>query len=436
MSAVGLGFAGIFAVLVLLALRVPIGVALGLVSVIGIALLRDVAVAVGTLRSIPYDFSAGWELSAIPMFILMGSVMHNSGISAHLFKAARVWLGRLPGGLAVATNFACAGFAAASGSSVATSAAMGRIAIPEMLKQGYDKALATGVVASAGTLGALIPPSILFILYGIFAEQSITRLLIAGILPGLLTAFIYAAMILIRCKLNPALAPVTQEVVSFTDKIRSLGPVWPVVLLILGIIGGLYSGAVTPTEAGAFGAALAFVIVAIQGELTWKVARDSVIEAASATSRLLFVAVGAILLSHFMALAGVPTYMGNLMEAWSLDPLLLVIGTSIIYLILGMFLDPLGILLLTLPILLPMFERLHLDLIWLGVLVVKYLEIGLLTPPVGFQVYVVKSVAGDDISLETIFRGVAWFLVCEIIIMTLLIAFPQISLFLPNLMNQ
>ncbi len=436
MSPVAIGFAGIAVVLLLLALRTPIGVALGLVSLTGIAMLRDVSVAVGTLRSIPYDFAAGWELSAIPMFILMGSVMHNSGISSHLFKAARVWLGRLPGGLAVATNFACAGFAAASGSSVATSATMGRIAIPEMLKAGYDKALATGVVASAGTLGALIPPSILFILYGIFAEQSITRLLIAGILPGLLTAFVYAAMILIRCKLNPKLAPATDEVVPIGEKLRSLGPVWPMILLIVGIIGGLYSGAVTPTEAGAFGAALAFIIVSTQGQLTWKIVKASVIEAASATSRLLFVAVGAILLSHFMALAGVPTYMGNLMEVWSLDPLLLVIGTSLIYLVLGMFLDPLGILLLTLPILLPMFERLQLDLIWLGVLVVKYLEIGLLTPPVGFQVYVVKSVVGDEISLETIFRGVGWFLACEVLIMALLIAFPEISLYLPNLMNE
>lgn len=435
MSSVAIGFSGIFAVLVLLALRVPIGVALGLVSLTGIALLRDISVALGTLRSIPYDFSAGWELSAIPMFILMGAIMHNSGVSASLFEAARIWLGRLPGGLAVATNFACAGFAAASGSSVATSAAMGRIAIPEMLRAGYDKALATGVVASAGTLGALIPPSILFILYGIFAEQSITRLLIAGVLPGLLTAFVYAAMILIRCKLNPSLAPPVDTLVTMREKFRALGPVWPVIILIVGIIGGLYSGAVTPTEAGAFGAALAFVIVALQGQLTWKSAKESILEAASATSRLLFVAVGAILLSHFMALAGVPVYMGNAMQAWSLDPLLLVIGTSIIYLILGMFLDPLGILLLTLPILLPMFERLQLDLIWLGVLVVKYLEIGLLTPPVGFQVYVVKSVAGDDISLETIFRGVGWFLACEVFIMALLIAFPQISLYLPSLMN-
>jgi tripartite ATP-independent transporter DctM subunit len=434
-SPVALGFAGIGAILLLLALRVPIGVALGLVSLAGISILRGVDVSLGTLRSIPYDFAASWSLSAIPMFILMGAVMHHSGISAHLFAAARAWLGRLPGGLAVATNFACAGFAAASGSSVATSATIGRIAIPEMLRAGYDKALATSVVACAGTLGALIPPSILFILYGIFAEQSITRLLIAGILPGLLTAFVYAAMILVRCSLDPKLAPRTTEQIPMADKLRALGPVWPVIVLILGIIGGLYSGVVTPTEAGAFGASLAFVIVALQGKLTWTVLKDSVIESTTATSRLLFVAVGAILLSHFMALAGVPAYMGSLMQTWSVDPLLLVIGTSIVYLVLGMFLDPLGILLLTLPIFLPMFERLDLDLIWLGVIVVKYLEIGLLTPPVGFQVYVVKSVVGDDISLETIFRGVGWFLACEVVIMTLLIAFPQISLFLPGLMS-
>jgi tripartite ATP-independent transporter DctM subunit len=369
------------------------------------------------------------------MFILMGAVAHHSGISTALFTAARLWFGRLPGGLAVATNFACAGFAAASGSSIATSAAMGRIAIPEMLRQGYDKGLAAGVVTSAGTLGALIPPSILFILYGIFAEQSITRLLIAGILPGLLTAGVYTVMIIVRCILNPKLAPKLDIAAPFSERMASLSPVWPLLLLIVGIIGGLYGGLVTPTEAGAFGAFLAFVIVASQGKLTIDVIKASVIEATSATARLLFVAVGAMLLSHLMALSGVPAYLGSMIGDYALNPLYLVIGMSLIYIILGMFLDPLGILLLTLPILLPMFEALHLDLIWLGVLVVKYLEIGLLTPPVGFQVYVVKSVVGDTMSLETIFRGVGWFLACEVVIMTLLIAYPEISLYLPDLMS-
>jgi len=435
LSPVAIGFASLGAVLVLLALRTPIGVALGLTSFVGIGLLRGFPVAVGTLRSMPFEFAANWELSAIPMFLLMGAVVYHSGVSESLFRAARLWLGRLPGGLAVATNFACAGFAAASGSSIATSAAMGRIAIPEMVRQGYDKGLATGVVASAGTLGALIPPSILFILYGIFAEQSITKLLIAGIFPGLLTAVTYAGMILLRCSLVPGLAPKAAIVVDRAEKFRALAAVWPLLLLVLGIIGGLYSGVVTPTEAGAFGAVLAIVIVWLQGRMNWKVFRESVLEAASATSRLMFVAVGAILLTRFMALSGVPIFIGERMAQWAVDPLHLVIGASLIYLVLGMFLDPLGILLVTLPILLPLFAQLQLDLIWFGVLVVKYLEIGMLTPPVGFQVYIVKSIVGDEISLETIFKGVGWFLACEILVMTLLIAFPQISLFLPAQMN-
>jgi C4-dicarboxylate transporter, DctM subunit len=435
-SPVELGAWSLVAVLFLLAIRVPIGITLGLVSLLGIWEIRGLDVAVSMLRSAPYDFMANWSLSAIPMFILMGAVAHHSGISTALFTAARLWLGRLPGGLAIATNFACAGFAAASGSSVATAAAMGAIAIPEMLKQGYDKSLATGTVAAAGTLGALIPPSIGFVLYGIFSETSITKLLIAGVLPGLLTAVVYAVMIAGRCIAFPHLAPRSAELnADPREKWRALMDVWPILLLVLGIIGGLMGGVVTPTEAGAFGAFLAFVIAFIQRRLTWDVLRSSVREGIVSTSRLLFVGVGAILLTKFMALSGLPFYISDLMGAWALDPVLLVIGSSIIYLVLGMFLDPLGILLITLPILLPMFERLHLDLVWLGVIVVKYLEIGLLTPPVGFNVYVIKTVVGDSIPLETIFKGVGWFLGCEVIIMILLIAFPEISLYLPNLSN-
>lgn len=211
--------------------------------------------------------------------------------------------------------------------------------------------------------------------------------------------------------------------------------VWPLLLLISGIIGGLYGGIVTPTEAGAGGAFLACVITTLQRRMSLKVLRNSLVEAVSASARIFFVAVGAIMYSKFLSLTGMPTFVGDLMGDWKLDPIMLVIGASIIYVILGMFLDPIGVLLLTLPVLLPMFEALNLDLIWLGVLVVKYLEIGLLTPPVGLNVYVIKSVVGEKIPLETIFRGVGWFLVCELIIVVLLVAFPQISLFLPNTMN-
>lgn len=435
MSPLEVGFYSMGAVVLLIAIRLPIGIVLALISILGIAYLRGIDVAFGMLKTIPFNFAAHWSLSAIPMFLLMGSVAHHSGISSALFRAARLWLSGLPGGLAVATNFACAGFAAASGSSVATAAAMGRVAIPEMLRAGYQKGLATGTVAAAGTLGSLIPPSILFVLYGIFAEVSITKLLIAGVFPGLLTAAVYAGMIIIRCKLNPSLAPQKSVDSNWRERFEALGAVWPLLILILGIIGGLYSGLVTPTEAGAFGAFLAFVVAFFQRRLSWTVIRSSVNEAVTSTARIFFVAVGAVMLTKFLALSGVPVFLGQSIGSWALDPLLLVIGASLIYLVLGMFLDPLGILLITLPVLLPMFEALHLDLIWFGVLVVKYLEIGLLTPPVGFNVYVIKSVVGDTIPLETIFRGVMWFLACEVVVVALLVAYPEISLYLPSTMD-
>ena len=435
MSHLEIGFAGIGAVLALIAIRVPIGVALGGVSIIGIVLIRGPDVAAGVVKNTPFEFAANWSISAIPMFLLMGAVAHHSGISASLFNAARLWLGNLPGGLAVASNFACAGFSAASGSSLATAAAMGRITIPEMIGHGYDKGLSTGVVVAAGTLGSLIPPSILMVLYGIFAETSIAQLLIAGVLPGILTAVVYAAMIVTRCSLNPSLAPPVREKIPLGRKIAALADVWPIVVLILGIVGGIYSGLVTPTEAGAFGAFLSFVIAGFQGRMSWDLFRTSVMEALLGTAKIFFIAIGAVLLTRFLALSGVPFFIGEMIGDWALDPLLLVLATSLIYVVLGMFLEPLGLMLLTLPLLLPMFEALNLDLVWLGVLVIKYLEIGLMTPPVGFNVYIVKSVVGDEVPLGTIFRGVAWFLACEIVVVALLVAFPEISLFLPGLMR-
>lgn len=438
MTPLEMGFWSVGAIMLLIAARIPIGVVLGGVGFLGIVALRDLQVGFGLIKDTPHEFSASWTLTAIPMFLLMGSIAHNSGISQALFRAARLWFSGLPGGLAVATNLACAGFAAASGSSVATAAAMGRIAIPEMLRHGYEKGLATGVVASAGTLGSLIPPSILFVLYGIFAEVSIVKLLIAGVFPGLLTAAVYTAMIIIRCKLQPQIAPPLdpEEIARLKpERWRALWDVWPIVLLIVGIIGGLYGGVVTPTEAGGGGAFLALVIAFVQGRMNFKVLSESLHEAIAATARIFFVAVGAVIYTKFLALTGMPSYLGGQLGDWALNPILLILAASLIYIILGMFLDPLGLLLLTLPVLLPMFEALDMDLIWIGVLVVKYLEIGLLTPPVGFNVYVIKSVVGDQIPLETIFRGVGWFLACEVVVVILLVAFPEISLYLPSTMD-
>jgi tripartite ATP-independent transporter DctM subunit len=437
MSNLTLALGSIGALLVLIGLRVPIGVALGAVAFVGFWWLRDFNVALAVLREVPFDFAASWNFTAIPMFLLMGALVTNSGLSTAIFRAARVWFSGLPGGLAVATNMASAGFAAASGSSLAAAAAMARIAIPEMLRHGYDKGLAAGVVASAGTLAALIPPSILFVLFGIFAEVSIAQLLIAGILPGLLTAAVYVLMIVVRAWLDPALAPPLEPADReqiWRERWRALGAVWPLLVLILGIVGGLYGGIVTPTEAGAAGAALALVIGVGQGRLTPAGILRSLREAAATTALIFFIGMGAVMYTQFLAFAGIGPLFAQLIGDWAYDPLPLVIAASAIYLVLGMFLDPLGIMLITIPVLVPMFAVLELDLVWFGVLVVKYVEIGLLTPPVGFNVHVVKSVVGERIPLETIFRGCGWFLLCEVIIMTLLISFPQISLFLPNRM--
>jgi C4-dicarboxylate transporter DctM subunit len=438
MDALTLSLLSLGGMLVLIALRVPIGIAMGAVAFFGFWYLRNFNVALSALSDTPFVFAASWDLSAIPMFLLMGAIASNAGIGTALFRAAHAWFGALPGGLAVATNWACAGFGAASGSSVAAAAVMARLAVPEMLRHKYDKGLATGVCASGGTLDALIPPSITFVIYGVFAEVSGPKLLIAGILPGLLTAAVYMIMIMARCAIDPSLAPPIEfadRAALWRERRGSLAGIWPILVLIAGVIGGLYAGVVTPTEGGAVGAFLAAVIGLAQRKLTLAGFLDALEDAMATTAQLFFVGIGAILYTKFLALAGTADMFKQVIGQWALDPLLLVIAVSIVYIILGTFMDPLGMILLTIPVFVPMFAALNLDLVWFGVLVVKYIGISLLTPPVGFNIYVVASATDNSIPLRTIYRGCYWFLGCEVVIMALLIAFPQISLFLPNLMQ-
>lgn len=432
MSDLAVGLSSIPVLLVLLALRVPIAMALGGVSLLGLLIIRGPRATLAMFGSMPMEFGASWTLSAVPMFVLMGAVAYHTGLTHGLFTAARAWLARLPGGLAVATNLASAGFAAASGSSLATCAAMGRIAIPQMLKAGYDPALASGCVAAAGTLGALIPPSILFVLYGWFTETSIAALLLAGILPGLLTALVYSLMIVLRCRANPSLAPSVEAENSLNEKVKALVDIWPIPLLVLGVIGSLYSGLATATEAAALGSIFAILIALGRRTLSWKAAKESIQETLISTSSIFFVAIGALLLTRFLAFAGVPAFLANQISVLGVEPIFIILGLSVMYLILGCFLEPLGLMLLTLPVIFPVFETAGIDPIWAGVLVVKYLEIGMITPPVGLNVYVVKGVVGETIPLPTIFRGVMWFLAAEVVIMGILIAFPEISTFLPH----
>ncbi len=423
------------AIMVLLACRVPIAIALGSVSFLGIWAIKSPRAALGTIAQLPFDFASSWELSAIPMFLLMGAVAYHTGMTTSLFRAARMWFSGVPGGLAVATNLTAAGFAAASGSSVATAAAVGRLAIPEMLKYGYAPSLATGTVAAAGTLGALIPPSIAFVLYGWFTGESVGQLLIAGAIPGIMTAAIYCAMIIGRCALDPSLAPPVKDSTSWRERFAVLREIWPLPMLILGVIGSIYGGIATPTEAGALGALFALIIGAMNRQLSFSAIARSGREALRTTSSLFFLAIGASILTRFLAMAGVPSFVAELVASYHLGAIELVVTISIIYLILGMFLDPIGVMLLTLPVFMPAFKALDLNMIWIGVIIVKLIEIGLLTPPVGLNVYVVKGVVRDAVPIAVIFQGVLWFLLCELVIMFLLIAFPQISLFLPQLMH-
>lgn len=435
MDSISLAFLCLVGMVILMAVRVPIAVALGLTSFVGIWVLKGLDTSLRVVGSTPFEFSASWNLSAIPMFLLMGGIAFRGGLTSSLFDAARMWLARLPGGLAVAANFASAMFAAASGSSVATAAAMGRLAIPEMLRYRYDPALATATVAAAGTLGSMIPPSIAFVIFGWYTETPIGKLLIAGILPGLLNAALFAAFIITYCVVKPEAAPPPPDRPTLREKFAVLGKVWPIPALILCVIGGIYSGLTTATEAAAFGAFCAMVIAWLRGGLTRQTFKESLVDTLHSGASIFLIAVSAVLLTRFLALAGLPQFMGDMVKTMELGTFGVIFFMVVIYLILGCFLDPIGIMLITLPILLPMWKAVGLDLIWMGVLVVMLLEIGLLTPPVGLNAFVIKSVVGDAVQLSTIFRGLLWFIAVDIVVVILLVAFPQISLYLPNLLE-
>ncbi|MCP1337015.1 TRAP transporter large permease [Futiania mangrovi] len=435
MSGLEIGFGSLGVLLLLMLLRVPVGIALGLVAYGGIYLLLGPVAAWGILTAIPYDFTAHWTLSSVPMFLLMGYVCFHAQLTEGLFRVARAWLSWLPGGLAVASVGASAAFSAVTGSSVACAAAMGRIVVPEMLRANYDKGLATGVVAAAGTIGSMIPPSIILLIYGIFAEVPIGKLFVAGILPGLLSAFMFGLMIVIRVSRNPELAPTTSVRETLAEKLAAFRGTWPVIVLVIGVFGGLFGGVFTPTEAGAVGAGLAFLIAFAQRTLTRKTMGQAVLETLYSTSSIFIIAIGAALLTRLMALAGVADYLSDLVVQHEVGTIGLLIGISVVYLILGMFLDPIGIMLLTLPIFLPVVQHVGVDLIWFGILLAKYLEIALITPPVGLNVFVIKGMVGNLVSTATIYRGVMWFLVADLITLGLLIGFPAITLTLPSLMD-
>ncbi|ACM01850.1 TRAP transporter large permease [Cereibacter sphaeroides] len=434
MSNVAIGFTGIGIGLILLALRVQIGVALGLVSFVGIGILLSWRAAWGIVTAIPFNFVGDWNLTAIPMFLLMGFVASEAGLSSGLFRAMRILLSWLPGGLAVSSVGANAVLAAASGSSVATASAFARIATPEMLRYGYHPGLATGVIAAAGTLGALIPPSILMVLYGYLAEVSIAQLFAAGIVPGILTALAFSIMIVVRCLVNPRLAPRVEDRFTRAEKLAAFQETWPLPVIILGVLCGIFVGFFTPTAAGAVGAALAILLGLLRGKIDFAVMKRATEATLMSTASIFLVIIGTSLLGKFMAISGVPAYAASLLIEFGTTQLMVLLAVSLLYIFLGMFLDSMGILLLTMPIILPMAREAGLDLIFFGIILVKLLEIGLLTPPVGLNVYIIKGALGDRVSLTTIFKGVGWFIAVDLVLLAILVEWPVLVTGLPSLM--
>lgn len=388
--------------------------------------------AMGILGSAPYARAADFLLTTIPMFVLMAEFLSSSRIASDIFRAGYVFVGHVRGGLAVATTLASAGLASLSGSSPAAAATMSAIAVPEMRKYGYADKLSLGVVASAGTLAVIIPPSIVLILYGILTETSIGRLFVAGFVPGILTAAAYIGLIQIWVRCNPSLAPTIKEPFSRDERLRALRPVGPALLLVLVVLGGIYSGIVTPTEAGALGASGALIIgVAFSG-----LRRDGILAALRRTARttamIFAIVIAASIFSYFLTISQAAQNLIGWVELQDLAPLAVLIVVLVIYLVLGAFLDPVSILILTLPLAFPLVTSVGYDPIWFGIIATKMVEIGLVTPPVGINVFVAAGAV--NARLQDAFAGTIMFVLADLVVLVILIAFPQVVTFLPNLL--
>ncbi len=425
-----MGFLGLAAIFVLVVLGMRIAFATALVGFVGLWVIKNMGVAASVVGFLPHGIVAHYSLSVIPLFIIMGYYAFYAGLTDDVFFTARQWVGHLPGGLAIASVFGCAGFAACTGASTASAAIMGRVAIPEMRKYGYHPRLAAGVVAASGTLASLIPPSVILVIYGIITEQSIGALLIGGFIPGVISAAIYAGMIYTRVKISPELGQV-QPKASWKERFVSLRRTWGVLLLIFLIIGGIYSGIFTPTEAGGAAAFSAFLMALFMRRLTMERLKESLLETGRTTIMIFSIIVGVLIFVRFLALTGLPSSFAEFILGLQVPRLLILIMILSVYVFLGMFLDAIGMLMLTLPIIFPAVVSLGYDPIWFGIIAVKMCEICLITPPVGLNCYIVRSVA-PDIPLEEIFRGIIPFVAMDILTVALFIAFPQIITFLPS----
>jgi C4-dicarboxylate transporter DctM subunit len=427
-----IGYIGIALLIVLLFSGVHISLSMGVIGFLGIAYLSGMDAGLIVLKTVPFTTFSNYGLSVIPLFILMGIVCFHAGISKELYETVHKWFGHLRGGLAMATVAACAAFAAVSGSSLATAATMGTVALPEMKRYNYDPALATGSVAAGGSIGILIPPSVPLIIYGILANQSIGKLFMAGIIPGILEAVFYIITIYILCRIKPHIGPPGPRT-SFVEKVVSLKATWGVLILFVVVIGGIYLGVFSPTEAAGVGACGACIFALVRGRLGWSNFKSSLLGSVKTVSMIFMILLGAMILGYFLATTRLPFDLAEIIGGLPVNRYIVLILILVIFILLGCVMDSLAIIILTIPIFFPLIVALEFDPIWFGILVVRGAEIGLITPPVGMNVFVIKGIA-KDVPMFTIFRGIIPFIFADLCHLTLLLAVPQLSTFLPSLM--
>jgi tripartite ATP-independent transporter DctM subunit len=425
-----LGFA---ALLLLMLVRVPIAASMAIVGVFGTAAIAGWPVALATLRAGPFERASSYTLVVIPLFVLMGYLAAEAGLSQNLFRAANVWLGHWRGGLAMATVGACAGFAALCGSSVATGAAMCTVALPEMRRYRYADSLSTGAIAAGGTLGIMIPPSIIFVIYGIMTEQSIGKLLLAGILPGLLETVLFILAVAVVTALKPSLGAAGPPA-TWRERLLAVRSVWEVLVLFLIVIGGIYVGLATPPESAAFGAVGALLFGLAKRTLTWPRLLSALDQTIRTTAMVFFIVIGADLFGYFMALSQAPMRLAGWFSDMQVAPVLVLWSIIATYIVLGALMDELAMILLTVPIFFPIVKSLGYDPIWFGVIIVVVVQIGLIAPPIGLNVFVIGGMA-RDVPLTTIYRGVMPFLAMQIVLLVLLTMWPQLALLLPSSMR-
>ena len=434
MTPIMVGYIGLGLLFLFLFLGMPIGIAMALMGFAGIIYLFGLDQALFHLGTTPVTlFYTSYPMTCVPLFIVMGSFCFYAGISKELYSTTYNWLGRLPGGLAMATVGACAMFSAVSGSSPATAATMGMVALPEMKRYEYDPGLAAGCVAAGGTMGILIPPSIGLVIYGLLVGQSIGRLFLAGVIPGVLEAIFYMIAIYIICRRNPLAGP-RGPATSLRMKLFALQNVWPVVVLFGLVMGGLYTGVFTPTEAGGVGAFGAFVIALARRRLSRQAFVSSIVDTARITAFIFLIIMGAVLFFYFLVQAEVPVTLSATISGWAVNRYIVMAGIMVMYIFLGCVMEGTAIILLTVPIIYPLILNLGFDPIWFGIIMVRVVEIGLITPPVGLNVFIIKGVA-QDVSMMTIYRGIIPFFIADVLHVALLVAFPQVALFLPGLMK-